>query len=184
MYLCIKRCTVEINKQGVVFAEESTDPQSVMATTAIEYTFTDEESALLSQKPRMGAELTVGDKIQEANLLKSQGNVYFKAGNYRKAVKHYNMIFLYVNGVNTAGDSMSSYTHGNTSMLASDVEASSIKQLKIVAYTNMAMCQLKLNAPEKAIDLCDKVLVIEPSHVKALLRKAQAYVYIFMCLSY
>ena len=97
------------------------------------------------------------------------------------------MIFLYVNGVNTAGDSMSSYTHGSTSMLASDVEASSIKQLKIVAYTNMAMCQLKMNAPEKAIDLCDKVLMIEPGHVKALFRKAQAYIYIcksVMFLSY
>ncbi|CAK4076797.1 unnamed protein product [Aphanomyces euteiches] len=136
--------------------------------------FTPEESELLSRKPRMG-DLSVGDKIEEANLLKQQGNLYFKAGLYKKAISHYAKIFLYVNGLSTAGDGMASYARGNTSISASEAQGGDIKQLKVAAYSNMAMCHLKLGNVDKTIEQSDKVLALEPGHIKALLRKAQAY---------
>ncbi|KAF0685955.1 Aste57867_22207 [Aphanomyces stellatus] len=138
------------------------------------YAFTAEETELLERKPRMG-DLTVGDKIEEANLLKQQGNLYFKAGLYAKAIRSYSKIFLYVNGLSTAGDGMASYARGSANVSASESEGDVIKLLKITAHSNMAMSQLKLDNPTKAIEQCDKVLAMDPKHVKALLRKAQAF---------
>ncbi|RHY35416.1 hypothetical protein DYB32_000112 [Aphanomyces invadans] len=135
------------------------------------YAFTDEEAEVLSHKPRLG-ELSVGEKVAEADLLKQQGNLYFKAGMFKKAVQQYLKIFLYVNGLSVAGDGMSSYARGNSK--ATEDEGVAITQLKIAAYSNMAMCQLKLDNPDKAIELADKVLALEPGHTKARLRKAQA----------
>ncbi|RHY43128.1 hypothetical protein DYB37_009885 [Aphanomyces astaci] len=138
------------------------------------YSFTPDESDLLSRKPRLGT-LTVGEKIAEADLLKQQGNLYFKAGLFKKANQHYVKIFLYVNGLSVAGDGMSSYAKGAANASASESEGVAITQLKLAAHSNMAMCHLKLDNPDKAIEQADKVLAIAPGHVKALLRKAQAY---------
>lgn len=40
---------------------------------------------------------------------------------------------------------------------------------------NIALCHLKLNRPELAIDVCNKVLSREENNVKALLRRASSY---------
>eukprot|EP00771_Trimastix_marina_P001088 gnl/Trimastix_PCT/2129.p1 GENE.gnl/Trimastix_PCT/2129~~gnl/Trimastix_PCT/2129.p1 ORF type:complete len:232 (+),score=45.11 gnl/Trimastix_PCT/2129:62-757(+) len=46
--------------------------------------------------------------------------------------------------------------------------------LAIPLFSNRALCYLKLNRPRDCINDADKVLAIEPTHIKALFRRAAA----------
>ncbi|XP_063991057.1 uncharacterized protein LOC135169733 [Diachasmimorpha longicaudata] len=50
-----------------------------------------------------------------------------------------------------------------------------IRELRTSLYNNMAMCQLKYNNYEHAIELCTKVLQRDENNVKALYRRGCAY---------
>ena len=43
-----------------------------------------------------------------------------------------------------------------------------------VSYTNLALCYIRINQPEKAKQDCTKALSLEKDNVKALFRRAQA----------
>lgn len=56
--------------------------------------------------------------------------------------------------------------------LEEDEEA---KSLYVQACNNMALCHLKQNSLAHALNLCNKVLNVDPENVKALLRRSEAY---------
>jgi hypothetical protein len=51
-----------------------------------------------------------------------------------------------------------------------DEEKLELKEIKVSSFLNIAMCCLKLNENQKAIDMCKKVLELDEKNVKALFR--------------
>ena len=50
------------------------------------------------------------------------------------------------------------------------------KKLELTIFSNLAGCYVNLELYEDAIEFCDKILVVESEHEKALYRKAKALV--------
>ena len=44
----------------------------------------------------------------------------------------------------------------------------------MATYSNMAACYLKLSKAEKALQMCQKLLTSDPTHIKGLYRKGEA----------
>uniref|UniRef100_A0A6N2LE53 peptidylprolyl isomerase n=1 Tax=Salix viminalis TaxID=40686 RepID=A0A6N2LE53_SALVM len=93
-------------------------------------------------------------------LLKEEGNVLFKARKYAKASKRYEKAVKYI-------EYDSSF---------SEEEKKQAKALKVACNLNDAACKLKLKDYKQAEKLCTKVLELESRNVKALYRRAQAYI--------
>ncbi|KAK9166010.1 hypothetical protein Scep_001201 [Stephania cephalantha] len=105
-------------------------------------------------------EMNNHDKIEAAGKKKEQGNILFKAGNYQRAEKRYDKAADYV------------MEDGNLE----DEEQKLAKPLRVSCWLNHAACCLKLNKFHDAINLCSKVLGVESQNVKALYRRANAYI--------
>nr|CCA24545.1 conserved hypothetical protein [Albugo laibachii Nc14]CCA25966.1 conserved hypothetical protein [Albugo laibachii Nc14] len=133
---------------------------------------------ILQYIPRLG-NLSVSEKINEAEMLKAQGNIYVKSGDYNRALSKYAMVFAYVNGLFTKSDSMAMYNSKNdAALLSSQDESLKIQYLKQTVWSNMALCYLKTDKYAKAMEVCDKILGLDPAHFKALFRKSQALAYL------
>lgn len=104
-------------------------------------------------------ELNNQEKIEAAGKKKEEGNILFKDGNYQRAGKKYDKAVDYV----------------SEDGLFQDDEQKQIKALRISCWLNGAACSLKLSDFWGAIQLCSKVLDFESYNVKALYRRAQAY---------
>ncbi|KAG8063918.1 hypothetical protein GUJ93_ZPchr0004g39060 [Zizania palustris] len=100
------------------------------------------------------------EKIEAAAKKKDEGNLWFKMGKYAKASKRYEKAAKYV-------EYDSSF---------SDDEKKQSKALKVSSKLNNAACKLKLKEYKEAQKLCTKVLELESTNVKALYRRAQAYI--------
>ncbi|KAG9455803.1 hypothetical protein H6P81_000311 [Aristolochia fimbriata] len=99
------------------------------------------------------------EKIEYAGKRKEEGNVYFKAGNYKRASLRYDMAAKYVEFDSTF-----------------DQDQKKIgKFFKVSCNLNNAACKLKLKEYREAANLCSKVLALESENLKALYRRAQAY---------
>ncbi|KAL8232941.1 hypothetical protein R6Q57_002719 [Mikania cordata] len=103
---------------------------------------------------------TTQEKVEAAGKKKEEGNAFFKAGKYKKAVKRY--------------EKAAKYIEYDTNF--EEEEKKQAKALKITCNLNNAACQLKLKEYKQAEKLCTKVLELESTNVKALYRRAQAYI--------
>lgn len=101
-------------------------------------------------KKRMYATMT------KAEITKSEGNDFFTAGEIDKAIDKYTLAISQVN---------------------LNDEANKDKNKGILAdiYANRAMCYQQRWDGKAVIADCDKALDLVPTHVKALVRRAQAY---------
>lgn len=110
--------------------------------------------------------LTVGQ------ILKAEGNTLFKAKEYRKALGKYTKVFLWVN-----------HLSNNLAGIMNDVKKSEplpatvmqdVKSLRLSSNLNCVMCYLRLNTDfDKAASFVARALALDPTHKKALFRKAQ-----------
>lgn len=100
------------------------------------------------------------EKIEAAGKKKEEGNALYKLGKYAKASKRYEKAAKFV-------EYDSSF---------SEEEKKESKVLKITCNLNNAACKLKLKDYKQAEKLCTKVLELESGNVKALYRRAQAYI--------
>ncbi|XP_023004143.1 peptidyl-prolyl cis-trans isomerase FKBP62-like [Cucurbita maxima] len=100
------------------------------------------------------------EKIEAAGKKKEEGNVLFKAGKFARASKRYEKAVKFI-------EHDSSF---------SEEEKKQAKALKVACNLNDAACKLKLKLYKEAEKLCTKVLELESSNVKALYRRAQAYI--------
>jgi len=99
------------------------------------------------------------EKIEAASRKKEEGNLLFKTGKYQQAGKKYEKAADYISEDESFGDD----------------EEKLAKQIRVSCWLNRAACSLKLNDFQGAIKLCSQVLDIEFHNVKALYRRAQAY---------
>ncbi|XP_024963222.1 peptidyl-prolyl cis-trans isomerase FKBP62-like isoform X3 [Cynara cardunculus var. scolymus] len=111
------------------------------------------------EKEKAPWEMANHERIEEAGKKKEEGNVLFKNGKYQRAAKKYDKAVDYVSEEGLLGD---------------DVQKL-VKSLRVSCWLNGAACSLKLNDYQEAIKLCSKVLDVEFYNVKALYRRAQAY---------
>ncbi|MED6113764.1 70 kDa peptidyl-prolyl isomerase [Stylosanthes scabra] len=111
-------------------------------------------------KEKESWDLNTPEKIEAAGKKKEEGNALFKAGKYERASKRYEKAIRYI-------EYDSSF---------SDEEKQKTKVLKITCNLNNAACKLKLKDYKQAEKLCTKVLELDSRNVKALYRRAQAYI--------
>ncbi|XP_021273510.1 peptidyl-prolyl cis-trans isomerase FKBP62-like [Herrania umbratica] len=107
-------------------------------------------------------DMNTQEKIEAAGKKKEEGNVLFKAGKYVRASKRYEKAVKCI-------EYDSSF---------SEEEKKQAKALKVACNLNNAACQLKLKDYKQAEKLCTKVLELESANVKALYRRAQAYIHL------
>lgn len=110
-------------------------------------------------KEKVPWEMNNQEKIEAAGRKKEEGNLLFKNGKYERAGKKYNK----------AADCVSE----DGSFV--DDEQKLVKSLRVSCWLNSAACCLKLKDYQGAIELCSKVLDCDCHNVKALYRRAQAY---------
>lgn len=111
-------------------------------------------------KEKESWDMSTQEKIEAAGKKKEEGNVLFKAGKYVRASKRYEKAVSFI-------EYESSF---------SDDEKQQAKLLKVTSNLNNAACKLKLKEYKEAAKLCSKVLEIDSKNVKALYRRAQAYI--------
>ncbi|KAL5542796.1 hypothetical protein UlMin_010506 [Ulmus minor] len=105
-------------------------------------------------------DMNTQEKIEAAGKKKEEGNVLFKAGKYKKASKRYEKAVRYIKYDSSF----------------SGEEKQQVKVLKVTCNLNNAACKLKLKDYKQAEKLCTKVLELNSQNVKALYRRAQAYI--------
>jgi tetratricopeptide (TPR) repeat protein len=117
------------------------------------------------------------EKLAEAARLKDEGNGMFKAGRYKKAVVCYNKVFAYI-----WQPSAEVKQYAKNDEMTKE-QASSIVDLRLACWGNIANCHLKLENPRKCLEYCKKILeedeqehstVPTNQKVKALVRSGQA----------
>ncbi|KAJ7957281.1 Peptidylprolyl isomerase [Quillaja saponaria] len=111
-------------------------------------------------KEKESWDMNTQEKIEAAGRKKEEGNALFKAGKYERASKRYEKAVTFI-------EYDSSF---------SDEEKQLAKVLKITCNLNNAACKLKLKDYKQAEKLCTKVLELDSRNVKALYRRAQAYI--------
>ncbi|XXG50404.1 hypothetical protein AAC387_Pa02g4427 [Persea americana] len=113
-------------------------------------------------KEKESWDMNNAEKIDAAGKKKEEGNTLFKVGKYAKASKRYAKAAKFI-------EYDSSF---------SEEEKQQSKVLKVTCNLNNAACKLKLKDYKEAEKLCSKVLEIESRNVKALYRRAQAYIHL------
>ncbi|KAK9069489.1 hypothetical protein SSX86_011393 [Deinandra increscens subsp. villosa] len=111
------------------------------------------------EKEKAPWEMANHERIKTAGKKKEEANLLFKNGKYQRAAKKYYKAVDYVGEEGQFGDD----------------DNNIVKLLKISCWLNGAACSLKLNDHQEAIKLCSKVLEIEFYNVKALYRRAKAF---------
>lgn len=114
------------------------------------------------EKERESWDMKTQEKIEAASKKKDEGNALFKAGKYMRASKRYEKAIRYI----------------EYDSAFSDEEKKQSRVLRISSNLNKAACKLKLKEYEQAEKVCTKVLEMDSRNVKALYRRAQAYIHL------
>uniref|UniRef100_A0A1J3IJK5 peptidylprolyl isomerase n=1 Tax=Noccaea caerulescens TaxID=107243 RepID=A0A1J3IJK5_NOCCA len=110
-------------------------------------------------KEKESWDMNTQEKIEAAGKKKEEGNALFKAGKYARASKRYERGVKYVEYDSTFDEE----------------EKKKAKALKVACNLNNAACKLKLKDYKEAGKLSTKVLELDGKNVKAMYRRAQAY---------
>uniref|UniRef100_A0A4W6DAZ5 peptidylprolyl isomerase n=1 Tax=Lates calcarifer TaxID=8187 RepID=A0A4W6DAZ5_LATCA len=103
-------------------------------------------------------EMNTVEKLEQSGIVKEKGTQYFKEGKYKQASVQYKRIVSWLE---------------HESGLSEEDEKKA-KALRLAAHLNLAMCFLKLQEPNQALENCDKALELDSSSEKALFRRGEA----------
>eukprot|EP00253_Pinus_taeda_P020006 PITA_20006 len=117
-------------------------------------------------KEKESWDMDTAEKIEAAGKKKEDGNALFRAGKYLRASKKYDKAIL-------SGSAAKCIEYDNA---FSEDRKQQTKALKVTCNLNNAACNLKLKEYREAAKLCSKVLEVDSKNVKALYRRAQAYI--------
>ncbi|XP_061962693.1 70 kDa peptidyl-prolyl isomerase-like isoform X2 [Populus nigra] len=142
------------------YAFGGSESQQDLATVPVNATVYYEVEMISFTKEKESWDMNTQEKIEAAGKKKEEGNAWFKAGKYERASRRYEKAAKFI-------EYDSSFT---------DEEKQQSKVLKISCKLNNAACKLKLKDYKEAEKLCSKVLELDSQNVKALYRRAQAYI--------
>ncbi|KAF9669497.1 hypothetical protein SADUNF_Sadunf14G0113600 [Salix dunnii] len=142
------------------YAFGRSESQQDLATVPVNATVYYEVEMISFTKEKESWDMNTQEKIEAAGMKKEEGNAWFKAGKYERASRRYDKAAKFI-------EYDSSFT---------DEEKQQSKVLKISCKLNNAACKLKLKDYKEAEKLCTKVLELDGRNVKALYRRAQAYI--------
>lgn len=142
------------------YAFGGSESQQDLATVPVNATVYYEVEMISFTKEKESWDMNTQEKIEAAGKKKEEGNAWFKAGKYERASRRYEKAAKFI-------EYDSSFT---------DEEKQQSKVLKISCKLNNAACKLKLKDYKEAEKLCSKVLELDGQNVKALYRRAQAYI--------
>ncbi|XP_063707720.1 FK506-binding protein 59-like [Culicoides brevitarsis] len=129
------------------FGAEGNKEFGIPAGATVNY----EVELLTFEKVKNSWELDDAEKLEQATLLKEQGNKYLKESKLLLALKKYNRAKGYLTGfVN---------------------ETDAVKQLQIAVHSNLSLLYQKQNNNDEVFANCNKVLELDPKNVKALYRR-------------
>lgn len=110
------------------------------------------------EKAKESWEMNTAEKLEQSVIVKEKGTQYFKEGKYKQASVQYKRIVSWLE---------------HESGLSEEDEKKA-KALRLAAHLNLAMCFLKLQEPNQALENCDKALELDASNEKALFRRGEA----------
>lgn len=110
------------------------------------------------EKAKESWEMNATEKLEQSVIVKEKGTQYFKEGKYKQASVQYKRIV--------------SWLEHESSL--SEEDEKKAKTLQLAAHLNLAMCFLKLQEPNQALENCDKALELDASNEKALFRRGEA----------
>ncbi|XP_026031830.1 peptidyl-prolyl cis-trans isomerase FKBP4 [Astatotilapia calliptera] len=110
------------------------------------------------EKAKESWEMNISEKLEQSSIVKEKGTQYFKEGKYKHASVQYKRIVSWLE-------------HESGLSEEDDKKA---KALQLAAHLNLAMCFLKLQEPNKALEHCDKSMELDASNEKALFRRGEA----------
>ncbi|XP_022047604.1 peptidyl-prolyl cis-trans isomerase FKBP4 [Acanthochromis polyacanthus] len=110
------------------------------------------------EKAKESWEMNTAEKLEQSVIVKEKGTQYFKEGKYKQASVQYRRIVSWLE---------------HESGLSPEDE-NKAKALQLAAHLNLAMCFLKLQEPNQALENCDKALELDGSNEKALFRRGEA----------
>lgn len=151
-----ERALVTIAPQYAWGDQESQQPlATVPAGASVEYDITLQSFI----KAKDSWEMDTAEKLAAAATQKDKGNVAFKAGQYGKAVQRYDKAMQAIE---------------YDEQFSTD-EKKAARDIKKSCNLNLAAAHLKLGNPVEARKAADKVLERDGGNLKALYRRAQAY---------
>jgi FK506-binding protein 4/5 len=156
----MKKAEVALITVAPEYAFGSSESQQELAVVPSNSTVYYEVELVSFDKEKESWDMNTEEKIEAAGKKKEQGNALFKAGKYAKASKRYEKAVKYIDYDTAFGDE----------------EKKQAKALKVACNLNDAACKLKLKDYKQAEKLCTKVLEMDSRNVKALYRRAQAYI--------
>ncbi|KAJ8477665.1 hypothetical protein OPV22_021392 [Ensete ventricosum] len=142
------------------YAFLSTESKQDLAAVPANSTVIYEVELVSFVKEKESWDMNTAEKIEAAAKKKEEGNALFKMGKYMRASKKYEKGSKFIE-------------HDNS---FSEEEKKQSRALKAICSLNNAACKLKLKDYKEAEKLCTKVLETESRNVKALYRRAQAYI--------
>ncbi|KAJ4955709.1 hypothetical protein NE237_012492 [Protea cynaroides] len=142
------------------YAFGSSESQQELAVVPPNSTVYYEVELVSFVKEKESWDMNTQEKIEAAGKKKEDGNALFKAGKYARASKRYEKAAKFIEYDSSFGEE----------------EKKQAKVLKVTCNLNNAACKLKLKDYKEAEKLCTKVLEIDSRNVKALYRRAQAYI--------
>ncbi|KAE8677603.1 Peptidyl-prolyl cis-trans isomerase FKBP65 [Hibiscus syriacus] len=143
----------------------SSESQKELAVVPANSTVYYEVELVSFVKEKESWEMNAPEKIEAAMKKKEEGNALFKTGYYERASNRYEKIRRFQAIRYIEND----YSIGHE-------EQQQCKLLKVTCNLNNAACQLKLKEYKQTEELCTKVLELESRNVKALYRRAEAYI--------
>ncbi len=110
------------------------------------------------------------ERLQQAKAFKDQGNEFFKSGNIAKARVKYATGLAFTKGLAgremNNGESMAQLAAQSQGEKLSKKLHSELNEFDAIAYSNIAMCYLKLDKPHEALTAARNALSFNPNYWK------------------